>query len=1155
MKKNFSGILARKVMLSLFTASVMSTCVMGTASASYNPFNKDSYDKVFSGTEVLSESVTYGNVDVTDGASVTANAAFNASFIRISCFENGSTVNLNGGGTIDGRLEDDRAVALMLEGEKTVLNADGVDFIGEICLERGAKLTINGGSVTSGDYYYQNQDGEFIKNGYTDLGTSGGTIVINNAEINSNIGVFGSRTDGYTDSGLITINNSNINAPEGILAGWGELSDGSIIGGTLILNGSDNNIYTASGYVIADRSGKIIINGGTLKAPNLRELMYGYKYIDEDDGSEQVATSVDGGIVLDKDGKIETMTDQIFDLAASGNAQADDPVTVTNTGISYVGGTLVFDDLEYTQAYVDNAKDALLAYQPESKTDILMMGALIDNSGEEITEITVQDAEKNGEETNLNGVTVTTGGNLLAGSDKKGEVEGLDIRDNVEKGFQASVLQLAAGSEGVVITNASKVTLGGNNGGSVVKIAGAEDKQVKIVVGTAEAIPGVSTHAGILNIGLAAADAATEYLLNGKVTVNKDSVLNTNGQTAITGGIELNSGAVHVASGVLRTESLAVAGTSSITGSAAVASLKGDKEAVLNIGSQDKAGDLNVAKAVLNGATVFLDHAWKDNGTISDASGLSVTDAEALDGNYIVGQNSLLSLGAERAEAEAVFSDSGLSWGQDDVTAAVYVAGNIDAANSSLTVDGSLSEGAALPNAAMGTVSFAANSLLMVNGEKIYGDEAAAAISGISAATVADSAKLVIGNASQEGTYKVLAGSDLGDGWSEENITFANQLVSLDTIDNNDDHFAVTAKSLTVKAKYGDAVIVPNIVDKTRADYPDTEAAAFFNAAVDNTVNASEAQQISALNSAGTLSELAGVAHSTYSVSGMLTDSVAEHMSLAKPLEHDTDIWARYVHNKENISGLSTGGSGAAYDAQYNGIVVGADLYKKGKAVLGVALAYVDGNISGHTVSAVTDNDAEYYGLSLYGGIENKDSAVTGDISYLHGKHDITQINSGCKLTGAPKSDAFSIGLRAEKSFKVGASKFVPYAGLRYMRLGTGNYSSSLGMSYDAEDADLWLLPVGVKYSAEYHQGGWIVRPVVEAGYVWTMGDRSGRQTVSLNGTSDGFGYDVADSGSYIGRLALEAAKHGATYGLAYEYQKGDSVKSNKWMVNLNWQF
>ena len=44
-------------------------------------------------------------------------------------------------------------------------------------------------------------------------------------------------------------------------------------------------------------------------------------------------------------------------------------------------------------------------------------------------------------------------------------------------------------------------------------------------------------------------------------------------------------------------------------------------------------------------------------------------------------------------------------------------------------------------------------------------------------------------------------------------------------------------------------------------------------------------------------------------------------------------------------------------------------------------------------------------------------------------------------------------------------------------------------------------------------------------------------------------------SGSFIGRLGIEAEKADVTYGLSYEYQKGDTVKANKWMANLTWSF
>ena len=60
-----------------------------------------------------------------------------------------------------------------------------------------------------------------------------------------------------------------------------------------------------------------------------------------------------------------------------------------------------------------------------------------------------------------------------------------------------------------------------------------------------------------------------------------------------------------------------------------------------------------------------------------------------------------------------------------------------------------------------------------------------------------------------------------------------------------------------------------------------------------------------------------------------MTDAVAHHLSLATHGEQDKDIWAHYIHNKEDIDGMDLGGIEGSYDAQYNGIVVGSDLYQK----------------------------------------------------------------------------------------------------------------------------------------------------------------------------------------------------------------------------------
>lgn len=343
--------------------------------------------------------------------------------------------------------------------------------------------------------------------------------------------------------------------------------------------------------------------------------------------------------------------------------------------------------------------------------------------------------------------------------------------------------------------------------------------------------------------------------------------------------------------------------------------------------------------------------------------------------------------------------------------------------------------------------------------------------------------------------------------------------------------------------------VITNVALQATEDNIDAITALF------NGADQSQESKVAALNSVANMGELAGVNHGTYSMSNQMTDAVADHLSIATHGEQDNDIWAHYIHNKEDIDGMNLGGIDGNYEAQYNGIVVGSDLYKNGKTTAGIALSYADGNINGSNSASSTKNEAEYYGASLYGHIDNGDSAILGDISYMHSDNDITQTNMGQEITASADADAFSIGIRAEQAYEAGAGKFVPYAGIRYMHLGAGDYSNSLGMEYNADDQNLWLLPVGVTYSAEVQSGDWTVKPIAEVGYVWTMGDRDTDQTVSLNGAADTFGFETADSGSFIGRLGIEAEKADVTYGLSYEYQKGDTVKANKWMANLTFSF
>lgn len=441
-------------------------------------------------------------------------------------------------------------------------------------------------------------------------------------------------------------------------------------------------------------------------------------------------------------------------------------------------------------------------------------------------------------------------------------------------------------------------------------------------------------------------------------------------------------------------------------------------------------------------------------------------------------------------------------------------------------------------------ISTTENATLVVDAKYLAADNKNTFIEG----NVNVGGNLKVTNAKTGDTLKFTDNKTL-NGELTDKVISSNVLQDIVKGDDGTGTFTVGTVSSAEAEKALAGAVITNVALQATEDNIDAITALF------NGADQSQESKVAALNSVANMGELAGVNHGTYSMSNQMTDAVADHLSIATHGEQDKDIWAHYIHNKEDIDGMNLGGIDGNYEAQYNGIVVGSDLYKNGKTTAGIALSYADGNITGSNSVSSTKNEAEYYGASLYGRIDNGNSAILGDISYMHSDNDITQTNMGQEITASADADAFSIGIRAEQAYEAGAGKFVPYAGIRYMHLGAGNYDNSLGMEYNADDQNLWLLPVGVTYSAEVQSGDWTLKPIAEVGYVWTMGDRDTDQTVSLNGASDTFGFETADSGSFIGRLGIEAEKADVTYGLSYEYQKGDTVKANKWMANLTFSF
>lgn len=329
------------------------------------------------------------------------------------------------------------------------------------------------------------------------------------------------------------------------------------------------------------------------------------------------------------------------------------------------------------------------------------------------------------------------------------------------------------------------------------------------------------------------------------------------------------------------------------------------------------------------------------------------------------------------------------------------------------------------------------------------------------------------------------------------------------------------------------------------ADENEGKLTKFMDKALD--LGTTDAQAINALEHAAAIAEMAGVTHGTYGFAQDFSGMIADHKG------EGSGIWANYLRQDKKVDGFQVAGRKAKYDVKYNGFLIGSDLISDENSRTGIAFAYADGS---HTEKdGVTGkNDTKYYGGDVYhhftaGGIQYK-----ADIGFIKSDNDLEQTQLGTTIKGSVDGNAFFAGIRAEKEIALGASSLTPYAGLRYYRIHTGDFTDSLGMKHETENANLWNLPVGVEFRHEVKNGNWSLTPVAEIGYNFAMGDKDTKETVSLGNAADTFSFDIGES-AFLARLGVEAENSTWTLGGGYRYQKGSDTQSNQWYIQAGYRF
>lgn len=538
------------------------------------------------------------------------------------------------------------------------------------------------------------------------------------------------------------------------------------------------------------QSGKLTVSGeGTvtvksLKLANSAKATDGLPFVRIENGGTLRADTIDvaanAGTVTLAGGTLETGSAQVYDLATKSVINADASKVSSEkdltglalkAGITATSGTLALtDEGYYTTASLKAMSGALKA----GTASLSFLNSKLYKAAGETAELVDSVIQSTEQVTASSTVTTNADGKASAQvTVKNSGAQTVVVKDSAQTGAKAVDQVTFAAPENSI---AEMTLVGSAAGGHLVQNTAGKAVDVEVA-------PDLT-----LNLGQTELPEQTTGTLS-----NLTLSTGTTDRTKAAG--------LTVANIVAAVEKLVAAGNNIVT-----------------VGNERKRGVLKIGALDLGaGSKVFVDPAWQNDAalnTIGNASHLEIAQVESLRGSLIAGQNSLITIGATAAQAEAAFNQAGLNWGKEAVSAALYLGTSVNP-EGGILVNGSLTS---VPGAAPEgrTVTLAAGSLLMVDAAAVGEKAVTGTVSAVGGAKVA------LVNAA-EGTFK-LADTVTGltsASFVSDNLFTTTALNGSDvstTVDKNALGGAVASMGLHSMIRRADSVLATTVADRTSID-------------------------------------------------------------------------------------------------------------------------------------------------------------------------------------------------------------------------------------------------------------------------------------------------------------------------------------------------
>lgn len=574
---------------------------------------------------------------------------------------------------------------------------------------------------------------------------------------------------------------------------WKSLGNTTVTGGVLSASNGITLDTMKADKLDFIQSGKLTVSGeGTvtvksLKLANTAKATDGLPLVQIKNGGTLRADTIDvaanAGTVTLAGGTLETGSAQVYDLgtrsvinadASKVSSEKDLDGLALKTGIKADSGTLALTDKGY---YTTASLKAMSGALKDGSASLSFLNSKLYKAAGETAELVDSVIQSTEQVTASSEVKTNADGKATAQvTVKNSGAQTVVVKDSAQTGAKAVDQVTFAAPE----TSGEMTLVGSAAGGHLVQNTAGKAVDVEVA-------PGLT-----LNLGQTELPEQTTGTL---------SNLTLSAGTTGTTDMPRKAADLTVANIVAAVEKLVAAGNNIVT-----------------VGNERKRGVLKIGTLDLGaGSKVFVDPAWQNDAalnTIGNASHLEIARVGSLQGSLIAGQNSLITIGATAAQAEAAFNQAGLNWGKEAVSAALYLGTSVNP-EGGILVNGNLTS---VPGAAPEgrTVNLAAGSLLMVDAAAVGEKAVTGTVSAV------DGAKVALVNAA-EGTFK-LADTVTGltsASFVSDNLFTKTALNGSDvstTVDKNALGGAVASMGLQSMIRRADSVLAATVADRTSID-------------------------------------------------------------------------------------------------------------------------------------------------------------------------------------------------------------------------------------------------------------------------------------------------------------------------------------------------